>query len=104
MSPHGLRRSFLLADRCRPARAVYPEVPDGPSFTGFPRITSLFDLAPRGVCPATPVTGGAVGSYPTVSPLPAPFRAAGGLFSVALSCEFPRPAVSRHAALRSPDF
>ncbi len=28
----------------------------------------------------------------------------GGMFSVALSCESPRPAVSRHPALRSPDF
>ena len=30
----------------------------------------LFGLAPRGVFPASGVTTGAVGSYPTVSPLP----------------------------------
>ena len=30
----------------------------------------LFGLAPTGVCRATAVTSGAVGSYPTVSPLP----------------------------------
>ena len=61
----------------------------------------LFGLAPRGVFLASPVARRAVGSYPTVSPLPAkvhlnddeqvpllPVTAAnfrGGLFSVALS-------------------
>jgi len=30
----------------------------------------LFGLAPGGVCPATPVAGGAVRSYRTLSPLP----------------------------------
>jgi hypothetical protein len=30
----------------------------------------LFGLAPRGVCHASAITGGAVGSYPTFSPLP----------------------------------
>jgi len=44
---------------------------------------------------------GAVRSYRTVSPLPA---FAGGLFSVALSRELPRLAVSQHPALWSPDF
>ena len=45
-------------------------------------------------------------SYHTVSPLPdhAVARAPGGLFSVALSFESPRLAVSQHPALRSPDF
>jgi hypothetical protein len=33
-------------------------------------IASLVGLAPGGVCLATAVTGGAVGSYPAVSPLP----------------------------------
>jgi len=42
-----------------------------------------------------------VRSYRTVSPLPA---FAGGLFSVALSRESPRLAVSQHPALWSPDF
>src|SRR2546426_385169 len=44
---------------------------------------------------------GAVRSYRTVSSLPA---YAGGLFSVALSRESPRLAVSQHPALWSPDF
>ncbi len=35
-------------------------------------LSSLFDLAPGGACRAAPVAGGAVGSYPTVSPLPEP--------------------------------
>ena len=49
----------------------------------------LFGLAPAGVCRATAVTSCAVGSYPTVSPLPVRRRtgAIGGLFSVALSVE-----------------
>lgn len=34
------------------------------------RVPPLFGLAPGGVCPATPVTGGAVRSYRTLSPLP----------------------------------
>src|SRR2546426_8302161 len=42
----------------------------------------LFGLAPTGGCRAAPVTGRAVGSYPTVSPLPFGYK--GGLFSVAL--------------------
>src|SRR3989449_2468248 len=42
----------------------------------------LFGLAPTGGYRAAPVTGRAVGSYPTVSPLPFGYK--GGLFSVAL--------------------
>ena len=57
----------------------------------------LFGLAPGGVYPAAAVTGGAVRSYRTVSPLPAwRCHPAGGLFSVALSLGSPPPAVSRH--------
>jgi len=79
----------------------------------------LFGLAPRGVCLAAAITGGAVGSYPTFSPLPAcvpfvdipevflqaitGFRSAGGPFSVALSVtRFSRaasPGVTRRVAL-----
>ena len=45
-------------------------------------------------------------SYHTFSPLPdhAVARMPGGLFSVALSFESPRLAVSQHPAQRSPDF
>jgi hypothetical protein len=64
----------------------------------------LFGLAPSGVYRATPVTRGAVRSYRTLSPLPVPVRAIGGLLSVALSVASRRPAVSRHSALWSSDF
>ena len=66
----------------------------------------LFGLAPGGVYPAAPVTGGAVRFYRTVSPMPAANTLSleghfwqfgtGGLFSVALSLGSPPPAVSRH--------
>src|SRR6056297_2469683 len=49
------------------------------------------------------VTGRAVRSYRTFSPLPAPKRL-GGLFSVALSVGSRPPGVTWHPALRSPDF
>jgi len=48
----------------------------------------------------------AVGSYPTVSPLPAPppkEGAAGGLFSVALSRDRSLSGFPERPALRSPD-
>ena len=65
---------------------------------------SLLGLAPGGVYHAAPVTSRAVRSYRTVSPLPVPSRAIGGLLSVALSVASRRPAVSRHPALWSSDF
>ena len=46
----------------------------------------------------------AVRSCRTVSPLPDPSRAIGGLFSVALSVGLRRPGVTWHPALWSPDF
>ena len=63
----------------------------------------LLALARDGVCPASPVTRGAVRSYRTVSPLP---PCGGGLFSVALSLT-PAPgpvAVSHHRVLSCSDF
>ena len=51
---------------------------------GLPPHSSLFDLAPGGVYPATSVTGGAVRSYRPISPLPSGFPK-GGIISVALS-------------------
>ncbi len=67
----------------------------------------LFGLAPTGVYRATPVAGRAVGSYPTLSPLP-PSRENGGLLSVALSVARSsrrmRPGVTWRSALWSPDF
>ncbi len=60
----------------------------------------LCGLAPGGVCRAAAVTGSAVRSYRTLSPLPAtrPLRAAatGGLLSVALSLGSPPPGITRH--------
>ena len=69
-------------------------------------IAPLFGLAPDEACHAVRVATSAVGSYPTISPLPARKRVAnlGGLFSVALSVALRRPAVNRHPALRGPDF
>ena len=65
----------------------------------------LFGLAPTGGYPATAVTSGAVGSYPTVSPLPVkPFGFMGGFFSVALSVAFRRPGVTWQSTLWSSDF
>ena len=74
--------------------------------TGSPGNASLFGLAPCGVLPATRVTTSAVRSYRTFSPLPtfALWATAGGMFSVPLSFELPRPGVTRHTALRSSDF
>jgi hypothetical protein len=46
---------------------------------------SLFGLAPGGACRAPFLAVGAVGSYPTVSPLPGRKRGPGGLISAALS-------------------
>ena len=54
----------------------------------------LFGFAPGGVCHAASVTGRAVRSYRTVSPLPA--SNTGGLFSVALSLGSPPPVIIRH--------
>jgi hypothetical protein len=63
-------------------------------------VPPLFGLAPGGVCPATPVTRGAVRSYRTVSTWPA--RMHGGLFSVALSLGSPPPDVIRHRSSLEP--
>src|SRR5690606_5215767 len=65
----------------------------------------LLGLAPDGVCRAVPVARHAGGLLPHRFTLAcAPVGAIGGLLSVARSVWFPRPAVSRHPALWSPDF
>jgi len=83
----------------RPTRAAGPEAdPDAVASSPL-----LFGLAPGGVCRATPVAGGAVRSYRTLSPLPAGLVApAGGLLSVALSLGSPPPGVTRHRASVEP--
>ena len=74
----------------------------------------LLDFAPDEACRTANVADRAVGSYPTLSPLPASLRPegfgnAGGLLSVALAVEqVPKnhalPDIIRHHALWSPDF
>ena len=104
LSPRGEADHFsgtaVARGLVRPTRDL-PVIPDRTA-RAAPR--PLFGLAPGGVYRAAPVTGSAVGSYPTVSPLPVPSRAIGGLLSVALSVALRRPGVTRHPALRSSDF
>ena len=60
----------------------------------------LFDLAPGEVFRAAIITGRAVRSYRTFSPLPRNFR--GGPFSVALSLGLPPPDVIRRRLSMEP--
>ncbi|SUZ30466.1 hypothetical protein ROE7235_00188 [Roseibaca ekhonensis] len=87
----------------RGGQAANPDLglkrPCGGILTDRPRVKSLFDIAPGGACHAGPVARPAVGSYPTVSPLPCMH---GGLFSVALSLGLPRPGVTRHRRFMEP--
>ena len=77
-----------------------------------PSNAPLFGLAPGGACRAGLSPGPLVGSYPTVSPLPAPSsglvqprrRPLAVCSSVALSLGFPRLDVIQRPALRCPDF
>src|SRR5690554_4905433 len=78
------------------ARLVQPTRTAGPEIArGFPLAPFLFGLAPGGVCRAAPVAGSAVGSYPTLSPLPwrGPWRSAfcGTFPEVALAGRYPAP-------------
>ena len=83
----------------RPTRTIGPgNRPGRPR----PPASSLFGLAPGGVYHAVPVAGDAVGSYPTLSPLPARPKPAGGLLSVALSLGSPPPGVTRHRVSMEP--
>ena len=59
----------------------------------------LFGFAPGGVYRAVHVAMAAVGSYPTLSPLPSE---EGGLLSVALSLGLPQPEVIRHRSSLEP--
>ncbi len=63
----------------------------------------LLDLAPGGVYLATGVTSDAGALLPHRFTLTGAANSPGGLFSVALSCESPRLAVSQHLVLWSPD-
>ena len=102
--------SVPVAD-CARGRIIHLGPPSPATSCGLPgtrtgRATPrpLFGLAPDGVYRATSVTSGPVRSYRTLSPLPVPQAAIGGLLSVALSIASRRPGVTRHPALRSSDF
>ncbi len=73
--------------------------------------SSLFGLAPCGVCPARAITGAAVRSYRTFSPLPPSRRKEAVYFLWHFPSSDPShtslgalPDVIRHTALRSSDF
>src|SRR3954462_12264806 len=89
-----LGRMLPCASRNLPGRWA------GNSPRGFPLAPPLFGLAPGGVYRAAPVASRAVGSYPTLSPLPRQSR--GGLLSVALSLGSPPPAINRHRVSMEP--
>ena len=99
-----------------PLEHSYPRArPRKGLWTGHPRQRAYSSLLREGLA-TPPVTRlSRVGSYPTISPLPVPPRgcsltngrvssAIGRVFSVALSLELPRVAVSDLPALWSPDF
>jgi hypothetical protein len=96
----------------QPTRTTDPETDCRFLRTGAP---SLFGLAPGGVYRAVSIAADAVGSYPTLSPLPRhPCRCVslkaseqrygrrGGLLSVALSLGSPPPGVTRHRLSMEP--
>ncbi len=98
------RRSFILAGRYRPAPATYPGAVPAEAGGGDGRpSTPLFGLAPHGVYRALSVTGKAVRSYRTLSPLPTDNRRA-----VCFLRHFPSRCHGRALPgmlpVRSPDF
>ena len=73
-TPKGARRSFIWTGPCGTVLATNPDGSDRrwsyrKQASGA---SSLFGLAPGGACHAVPVARSAVGSYPTLSPLPTP--------------------------------
>jgi hypothetical protein len=99
------RQPFLSAACCHAAPATNPGGParNTPAPKSAP---PLFGLAPGGVCHAAAVTGRAVRSYRTLSPLPVLSPAIGGLLSVALSLGLGRTrrraGVTRHPRFVEP--
>jgi hypothetical protein len=101
----GRRRTISLGRRSRAASCSLPGTPaTWWSPRRGPRHCPCLALLRVGFTVPPPLPGSAVVSYTTVSPLPVPLRAIGGLFSVALSIALRRPGVTRHPALRSSDF
>jgi hypothetical protein len=85
--------------------------PDGRDWRGGQPLRSYSALHRMGFTVPVSSPRTAVGSYPTVSPLPATvsgyktqIRSAGGLLSVALSVGLPRLGVTQHPALWCSDF
>jgi len=76
LSGAALRQHPLLAQSATITRSYPP--PFGDLRPGGPFL--LFCLAPHGVCHASFIAVGAVGSYPAVSPLPSIARGFGGRF------------------------
>ena len=91
------RRPFIWGVSYPTPLATYPKTQASSLQT-----SSYVVLLQVGFTCAAPVTACAVGSYPTVSPLP--MLCMGGFFSVALSSRSLSPGVTRHFALWSPDF
>jgi hypothetical protein len=91
----------------RTAVACRLERPTWEHRTGSPQSLLLLALHRVGFTSPPVPRLSRVRSYRTISPLPVPedkLRAIGCIFSVALSLGSPPPAVSRHPALRCPDF
>lgn len=84
---------FIWDCACAQPRATHPDDAPGNRLGACAPVSSLFGLAPGGVCRAVHVAMSAVGSYPTLSPL---LRKRSGLLSVALSLGSPPPDVIRH--------
>ena len=89
----GTWQPFIWDGACATPRATHPDDWPGNRLEPCGPASSLFGLAPGGVYRAAPVASGAVGSYPTLSPLPG--TSPGGLLSVALSLGSPPPDVIR---------
>ena len=99
--------SRVLSSDSHSSRRIIADTLQQPTRTlGGPRQCVLFGLAPNGVWPAAPCcqVHGALLPHLFTLTRAARRRPSAVLLSVPLSVAFPRPAVSRHPALRSPDF
>ena len=94
---------YVTAHLMRPTRAAFRKTRTGPP--SLARLLPLFSLAPGGVCRAASVTGRAVRSYRTLSPLPSPVA---GREAVCFLWHFPwsrlRRTLSGTVSPWSPDF
>ena len=90
----------------QPTRTYEPYANARFAWRGGQPLRSYSALHRMGFTVPAPSPGTAVGSYPTVSPLPATSvnSSAGGLLSAALSVGLPRLGVTQHPALWCSDF